>query len=51
MTGKIIKAIPIVAKGNGQVFVDANELPAGAYQYALYVNGNVIDTKKMMLIR
>jgi len=33
----------------GAVNVDASTLSSGAYQYSLYVDGKLIDTKQMIL--
>ena len=49
--GKIIKAVPLTAKGNGQLIIKAGELAAGTYQYSLIVDGNLIDSKKMVLMK
>ncbi len=51
MNGRIIKTITAVAKGNGQITLQAGELTAGTYQYTLIVNGKLIDTKKMVLTK
>jgi len=51
MNGKIIKTIPLVAKGNGQIVLQAGELTAGTYQYSFIINGKLIDTKKMVLTK
>lgn len=40
-----------VAKGKGQLNIEANALPAGSYLYELQVNGQRIDTKKMVLTK
>ena len=37
--------------GSYEVIFDGNNLSSGIYFYTLFVNGKVIDTKKMMLIR
>ena len=47
--GVVLKQINLSAKGNGSVNINASTLAAGAYQYSLYVDGKIIDTKKMML--
>jgi hypothetical protein len=33
------------------VTVDASTMAAGAYQYSLYVDGKLIDTKQMLLTK
>lgn len=47
-TGKLIKAIDVTGRGNGQVNVFADDLSNGIYSYALVVDGQVADTKKMV---
>jgi hypothetical protein len=51
MNGKTIKTISAIAKGSGQIVLQAGELAAGTYQYSLIVNGKLIDTKKMVLTK
>ncbi len=50
-TGKTLQSITLSAKGRGSVQVDAASLSAGAYNYALYVDGKLIDTKQMLVAR
>ena len=50
-SGKPIKEISISGNGKGSVDVDASTLTSGAYSYALYVNGKLIDTKQMILAK
>jgi hypothetical protein len=38
-------------KGAGSLNVDASTLSSGAYQYSLYVDGRLIDTKQMVLAK
>ncbi len=45
--GKLIKQINIVSAGKGSVRVDASQLASGAYQYTLYVDGKMVDSKQM----
>lgn len=46
--GKIIKTVDITKKGRGMVNVFASDLSNGLYMYSLIVDGEVIDTKKMV---
>ena len=46
--GKIIKTVDITKKGKGQINVFASDLSNGLYMYTLIVDGNVIDSKKMV---
>src|SRR5450432_426799 len=51
MSGAIIKSVPVNAKGNGQLNLSTAQMPAGVYNYSLYISGSIIDTKKMVLIK
>ncbi|MBS1651587.1 MAG: tail fiber domain-containing protein, partial [Bacteroidetes bacterium] len=46
--GRILKVHSITTKGAGQLNVFANDLSSGMYSYYLIVDGNIIDTKKMV---
>jgi hypothetical protein len=48
MSGKALKEIPISGSGKGSVQVDASLLSGGAYQYSLYVDGKLINTRQML---
>jgi len=47
--GKKLKEINVSGRGNGSVKVAASALANGTYQYSLFVNGKLIDTKQMVL--
>jgi hypothetical protein len=49
--GRVIKSIPIQATGEGQVTLQANLLSAGTYSYALILDGQVMETKQMVLTK
>ncbi|HVX27029.1 MAG TPA: tail fiber domain-containing protein [Parafilimonas sp.] len=49
ISGNKLKQINLEAKGKGSVQVDASTLASGAYQYSLYVNDKLIETKQMVL--
>jgi hypothetical protein len=49
--GKVIKTVVITSKGNGQIVLQGEELAAATYQYSLFVNGKLADSKKMILLR
>jgi len=51
MNGKIVKNIPVITKGSGQLALQAGLLTAGTYNYSLIINGRPVDTKKMILIQ
>ena len=48
-TGKTLKTINVSGAGKGILHLDASTLSSGSYNYSLYVDGKLIDTKKMML--
>ena len=50
MKGSLLKIFN-VKEGKGQVILQSDQLAAGTYQYSLFVNGRLIDTKQMLLIR
>lgn len=47
INGQLIKAVDIKDKGQGRLNVFANDLSSGTYSYSLYVDGKLMDTKKM----
>lgn len=47
-TGKLIKSVDLTDRGKGQVNVFANDLSNGIYSYALVVDGQIADTKRMV---
>ncbi len=49
LAGKVIKAVPVQATGEGQLTVNAQSLSAGTYLYSLLVDGELIATEKMVL--
>ena len=48
--GQIMKDVSITQYGKGEVKVDVNKMVTGNYMYALIVDGELIDTKKMAII-
>lgn len=46
---KLIKTVSLTEKGKGIITIDASNLTQGIYNYSLYVDGELIDTKNMML--
>ena len=46
-SGKILKEMNLTTRGKGSLNIDASVLPSGAYQYSMYVDGKLIDTKQM----
>ena len=49
--GKVIKEVNVSGNGKGNITVDATTLASGAYNYSLYVDGRLIDTKQMEHIK
>lgn len=49
-TGSILRVIPLVC-GETQISIEAGQLASGNYTYSLYVDGNLIDTKQMVLTK
>ena len=48
MQGKLLRNIPI-SSGMSSISVDGNELGKGMFLYSLIVNGQEVDTKKMII--
>ena len=48
-SGKILKQVNISGVGKGSVNINASSLAAGTYNYSLWVDGRLIDTKQMVL--
>ena len=46
--GRMIKTVDLDSRGDGQLNVFADDLSNGIYTYALFVDGKIIDTKKMV---
>ena len=51
MQGAQLKCIPAQGRGESQVTLTARDLKAGMYLYALVADGNMIDSKKMILTK
>jgi hypothetical protein len=49
MNGTQLKSIQLHQKGNGSVTINGGEFKAGMYMYTLIADGQVIDTKQMIL--
>jgi uncharacterized delta-60 repeat protein len=48
-SGKILKQVNISGNGKGSLKIDASTLMSGAYSYSLYVDGNFVGSKQMIL--
>lgn len=51
INGNFIKSYKITELGNGHITINGNELKAGSYIYSLSINGQIIDSKMMVLVR
>ena len=47
-SGKIIKAVDLTEKGKGTLNVFAYDLSNGIYTYSLIIDGQTMETKKMV---
>ena len=48
--GRLVKTFS-AAKGEGHINIKSSELPAGTYNYTLYINNKTVDTKQMVLVK
>jgi hypothetical protein len=51
LNGNTIKSFPIANNGSGKISLTANELIPGMYLYAMVINGQMADSKKMILTK
>ncbi len=49
--GKPIKQFTLSSAGKGAVNIAEGTLASGLYHYALYVDGKIVDSKKMEIIK
>jgi hypothetical protein len=49
--GQPVKSVPLSVNGYGQLTLQTGQLAAGTYTYSLIVGGQLIDTKKMLLVK
>jgi tetratricopeptide (TPR) repeat protein len=49
--GQLVKSLPqgTLAEGKYQAKITVSNMPAGMYHYALFVNGEMVDSKKMIV--
>ena len=50
-SSKTLKQVNVSGNGKGSMNIDASTLASGAYQYSLYIDGKLIDTKQMVLAK
>lgn len=51
MNGLQVAEYPITSYGVGSVVVNGGYLEAGMYLYSLIADGQVVDTKRMILLK
>ncbi len=51
LNGLLLQTYPVSNFGHGTVIVSGSSLDAGMYVYALVVNGQIVDSKRMILTR
>jgi hypothetical protein len=51
LVGTMLQTHPITDFGNGHVSISGSSLEAGMYVYALVVDGQIIDSKRMILTK
>lgn len=51
LTGEMLQSMPISSFGHGSVTISGSTLQAGMYVYSLVVDGQMVDTKRMILTR
>jgi hypothetical protein len=49
--GKVLKEISVSGSGKGSLKIDASTLASGAYNYSLFVDGRLMDTKQMECLK
>jgi len=50
LNGRLMKTVT-AAKGNGKITIEKGQLTSGTYVYSLYVDGNAVSTRQMVLTR
>jgi len=51
LNGQIIKSVELKNAGKGQIYLNSLNLTGGQYSYSLIVDGKLIDSKKMMIVK
>lgn len=51
MNGRQVDVLPVAGRGNTSVTIEGRSLEAGIYLYSLIADGQVIETKRMILTR
>jgi hypothetical protein len=47
----VLKEVTLSAKGKGSLKLHVSTLSSGVYQYSMYMDGRMIDTKQMIIAR
>ena len=50
-TGQLIHSEPIAQMGIGQIEIKAGTIAAGTYSYSLVLDGQILDTKRMVIVK
>ena len=50
-SGKTVKQVAVTGTGKGTLNVDASSFASGTYQYSLVVDGKLIESKRMTLVK
>lgn len=50
-SGIVLRQVNVTGNGKKNLTLDASAFSVGAYQYALYIDGRLIDSKQMILAR
>jgi len=51
MNGETVKTIAVNGAGYGQLNLQTGQLAAGTYTYSLFVDGKLVESKRMVLVR
>jgi len=51
MSGQVMREVDIDQNGQGQIDLDLTKMSTGSYMYALIVDGELIDTKTMVIVK
>ncbi|CAN5720513.1 hypothetical protein BH10BAC2_BH10BAC2_17800 [soil metagenome] len=49
--GSLLKSVKVTSEGKGMLTLNASDLPSGVYQYALVIEGKIIDKKQMVIAK
>ena len=50
VAGRVLKSVILDTRGEGQTTLDASTLSKGAYQYSLFLDGQLLESKQMVLM-